>query len=123
MEILWSSETSINIYETIEASALRNRRHENIKFQVEENYVRVRPCVGLGLLHEERKKTVNFSRVGSIAPRPTSTIEDQELYFVWPVPFSYLAWVALPGDYAPVGIALRVSVSLRCANLLSKIRW
>jgi hypothetical protein len=31
--------------------------------------------------------TVNFSGVGSLAPRQTLNLEDQGLHFVWPLPF------------------------------------
>jgi hypothetical protein len=41
----------------------------------------LQPCVGLSLLHEF--VTVNFSEVVSLAPK----LEDQGLYFDWPLPF------------------------------------
>jgi hypothetical protein len=41
------------------------------------------------LLHRfsEGFVTINFSEVGSLAPRPTPYLEDQVLHFVWPLPF------------------------------------
>jgi hypothetical protein len=48
-------------------------------------------CVGFCLLHGPFYSvgfvTVNFSRVGFLAPRPTSKLEVQGLYFVWPLFF------------------------------------
>jgi hypothetical protein len=52
---------------------------------------------------------VKFSGVGSLAPCPTSNIEHQGLHFIWFYPLACLACVDLPGAYAPVNIALRVT--------------
>jgi hypothetical protein len=43
----------------------------------------LQPCVGLSLLHAF--VTVNSSEVVSLAPTPK--LEDQGLYFDWPLPF------------------------------------
>jgi hypothetical protein len=51
--------------------------------------------MGLGLLHEVFV-TVNFSGVGSLAPRPTPNMEDQGLYFVWTLHFNLSGGGALP---------------------------
>jgi hypothetical protein len=45
---------------------------------------------------------------GVIAPRPTPNLEDPGLHSVCSDPLICLAWVALPGDYAPASIAFRV---------------
>jgi hypothetical protein len=62
--------------------------------------------MGLGLLCG--LGTVNFSRVGSLVARPTLNLEDQELHFIWLLPFDLSGMVSLPGAYAPASIALQV---------------
>lgn len=49
-----------------------------------------------------------FSGLGSLATHPISNLEDQGLRFFWPLPFTYMTWVALPGTYASASITLRV---------------
>jgi hypothetical protein len=51
----------------------------------------LQPCVrlsGLGLFHGFL--TVDFSRVGSLTPRPTTNLKDQGLYFIQCLPLSML---------------------------------
>jgi hypothetical protein len=67
----------------------------------------LQPCVGLGLLHGF--VTVNFSGMWSLAPRPTLNLEDQELHFVWPLPFHLSGMGGPTRSYASASIALRVS--------------
>jgi hypothetical protein len=55
--------------------------------------------VGLGLLHG--LVTANSTCMWSLALHPTSSLEDQEVNFVWPLPLSSLVWVALQGAYTP----------------------
>jgi hypothetical protein len=64
----------------------------------------LQPSVGLGLLYGF--VTVHFSGVKSLTPCPNPTLEGQGLHFVWPLSLSCLAWLALPGVYAPASIAL-----------------
>jgi hypothetical protein len=47
--------------------------------------------------------------VWSLAPRSTPNLGDEGLHFVWPYTLDCLAWVALPGAYAPVSIGLRIT--------------
>jgi hypothetical protein len=66
----------------------------------------LQPSMGLGLFHGF--VTVDFSGVGSLAPRPTPNLEDQGLHFVWPIPFDLSGMGGPTRSYAPASIALRV---------------
>ena len=45
--------------------------------------------------------------------RLTPNLEDQELFFVWPLPLTNLAWLDLPGTKVPAGTALRIIEALK----------
>lgn len=46
--------------------------------------------------------------MGLLVPCPTSNMEDQGIPLSGPCPLMYLAWVTLPGAYAPTSIALHM---------------
>jgi hypothetical protein len=64
----------------------------------------LQPCVGLGLLRSF--VTVYFSGMGLLAQPPTWRTRDNSSS--GPYPLTCLAWVTLPGAYAPASIAAPV---------------
>jgi hypothetical protein len=46
--------------------------------------------------------------MGTVTPIPNSNIEDQELHFILPLLSTCQILVALPVDYAPASIGLKV---------------
>jgi hypothetical protein len=46
--------------------------------------------------------------MGSVTSLRNLNIEDQELRFIWPLPFTCQTFTALPVPYAPASLALKV---------------